>query len=165
MAILALHALTSGDLSALDYVPEHVEAQDLWLAQDRGAVLFWLGAEVEVWGFRRPVLSLMLGERERGGAWRLTGADTQAAPTDNAVANLREGVYSVGSFAQRGFELTIAIASPSITSIALTAADRTEQRWPGSRGFFVLEPSPTADRSITAHAREGSKLTVELLPL
>lgn len=137
--------LDSAGLSRLESVP-HVAQElpagvrmlDLWRNSGHGAVLFWVAEKLDLWGFGDAVRHLVMCECV-GGRWRCCGGGGHGTLTAaEYLAEMGVGLHRVGGSSGGPVRLTLALASPEVSSIELRSDDDVSSRSPGVDGFCLL---------------------------
>jgi hypothetical protein len=148
--------------------PANARVLDRWDGEDRGAVLFWIPAEFDVWGFGHGDATLHLVHgRQVDGVWRSSGGGGSGAfSAAEYIAEHGVGLHRFGGGSSDGTRFTYAVASPEVSSIELRSDEGVSVRAPGAEGFCLL--GTTEDSPLT-HARPldaaGEPLHTQILLL
>lgn len=123
-----------------DELPAGVRMLDRWRSGEDGAVLFWVGPDLDPWGFGQGTATLHLVEaRQVDGEWRNDGGGGWGAFTAaEYIAMDGVGLHRLGGSSGGTARLTIAVASREVSSIELRAHQGVTSRPPGADGFCLL---------------------------
>jgi hypothetical protein len=121
-------------------LPSGVRVLDQWRSGEHGGVLFWVSAELDLWGFGDGHTTLHLVEGQRiGGAWRLNGGGGWGTfPAAEYIASDGAGLHRLGASQNGAARSTIALASSEVSLIELRTDHRVWSRSPGAEGFCLL---------------------------
>jgi hypothetical protein len=132
-------------------LPPGARVLDSWRRDERGAVLFWVDRELDLWGHGHAVLHHLELQRVDG-AWRGRGGGGGASLTASEIlAETGLGLHCLGGASSDSVRLTWAIASPEVASIELRTQGSIRSRHPGHDGFCLLG-SDSRDSITYAHA-------------
>jgi hypothetical protein len=121
-------------------LPSGVRVLDRWRSGEHGGVLFWVDAELDLWGFGdgHAVLHLVAGQLIDG-KWRLNGGGGWGTfPAAEYIASDGVGLHRVGGSHDGAARFTIAVASTEVSLIELRSDYGVSVRAPGAEGFCLL---------------------------
>jgi len=127
---------TAADTSVA--LPAGVRILDNWRSGKYGAVLFWVGQELDPWGsgeaaLHHEGLELVDGEwRSRGGG----GGNSSTA--GEILARKGIGLHRMGGGSRDPVRLIQAITSPEVVTIELRSDQGVSLRAPGVDGFCMF---------------------------
>jgi hypothetical protein len=121
-------------------LPSGVRVLDRWRSRERGAVLFWVDAEVDLWGLDdgHAVLHLVAG-LQIDGEWRANGGGGWGTfSAAQYIARDGVGLHRLGGSRIGVARFTIAVASPEGSWIELRSDQNVSSRLPGVEGFCLI---------------------------
>ena len=137
LRLAAIATLEGAPESAIRLSPG-VRVLDSSRRDERGAVLFWVNRELDLWGRGHAMLHHVDLERVDG-AWRGRGGGGGGSMSASEIlAEMGIGLHRLGGASSDSVRLTWAIASPEVASIELRTADGIRSRHPGDDGFCLL---------------------------
>jgi hypothetical protein len=135
---LAAIARFESDADAGAGLRSGVRMLDCWRDARYGAVLFWVDRELDLRGFGHAVLHNAHFELANG-VWRTRGGGGGGTFTASEIlAEKGVGLHRLGGSSCDPMRLTLAIASPEVSSVELRNDHGISSRAPGVDGFCLL---------------------------
>lgn len=137
LSVAARSALT-GDLRATAELPDGVTLLDRWSNKRYGAVLFWVSSDMGLHDWGLPSLERVDFEWT-GDEWHSArGGGISGATAPELVHDRGPGLHRLGGGGRDPLRLTIAIASPDVSTVQLRSQQGIADRAPAVDGFSLL---------------------------
>jgi hypothetical protein len=101
-------------------------------------VLFWVSSDMGLHDWGRPSLECVNFDRTDDGWQSIRGGGHSAATASELVDQRGPGLHRLASDGREPLRLTIAIASPDVSTIQLRSPKSIADRPPGVDGFSLL---------------------------
>ena len=135
----ALAGVESATIDVAAGRPSGARVLDRWRSGEHAAALFWVDAEFDPWGFGHGDATLHLSEQQFDGKWRGAGGGGFGTFTAaECIAKDGVGPHRLGGSSGGPARLTVAVATPEVSSIELCSDRRSSSRPPGAEGFCLL---------------------------
>jgi hypothetical protein len=165
LSVAGRSALT-GDLRASTGLPDGATLLDRWSNKRYGAVLFWVNGDMGLHDWGLPSLERVDFDWTAERWHSASGGGISAATAPELVHERGPGLHRLGGGGRDPLRLTIAIASPDVSTIQLRSQQSITDRAPGVDGFSLLGITHT-DPITWAHPLDarGSQIGSEPLLL